>query len=199
MTSRAPTNAPPGEALEALVTWAVRAARARAATTGLSEGELVDAALHALLGALRTHDAAEGAPLAAHVRRRVRGELLDAAKIERQRHDREPLLDDLAQALPAGVEEDEIALSRAAGAEALVMGSPETSLLAREARVAFEREVLLLQPDERRFYELYFRRGLGKRRVAAELGISERTVVNRAAAIRARLTAALRAYTDDEG
>jgi DNA-directed RNA polymerase specialized sigma24 family protein len=129
----------------------------------------------------------------------VRGELLDAVKIERKRHAREPLLDDLAQALGEGVEDDEIALSRVAGVEATVVGSPEASLLAREARVAFEREVLRLEPVEREFYELYFRRGLGKRRVAAELGVVERTVVNRAAAIRAQLTAALRGYTDDEG
>jgi RNA polymerase sigma factor (sigma-70 family) len=128
----------------------------------------------------------------------VHGELTDSVKIERLHHQREPLLDDLAQALPPGVEDDDLALARAAGVDAMVLDSPETSLLAREAQAVFDREVARMPPDERQFYELYFRRGLGKKKVAAELGISERTVSNRAAAIRARLTAALHGYTDDE-
>jgi RNA polymerase sigma factor (sigma-70 family) len=189
--------------LEALVAWAKGAALAWARVKQLPEHELVSAALRAVCGAVRTHGAprvegAKIAPLGAHVRLRVRYELLDAAKGEVKRHDREPLLDDLAPALPPDVEDDALALARLAGVEDLIAGSPEEILLAREVRAVRDRAVARLSPDDRRLYDLRFRRGLGWEEVATKLGIKSRAAQYRAEEIRAKLTEALRAYRDDE-
>jgi DNA-directed RNA polymerase specialized sigma24 family protein len=163
----------------------------------LPPDELVSAALHAVHGAIRTHDATR-APLAAHVRRRVRGELLDAAAAEILRNERAPVLDDLELPLPPGVEDDELALTRVAGIEDLIAGSPEEILLAHEARAMRDREVAKLPRDDRRLYDLRFRRCVGWNEVAAKLGITPRAAQYRAEEIRTKLTAAMRAYRDDE-
>jgi len=181
--------------LAAMVAWSVRAARTLARIRNLPEDELESAALGAMGSAMRSYDAARGA-WAPHVRHRVRYALLDAAKIEATRNAREPLLDDMEGMLPAGVEDDETALARTAGTDALiVMGSPEEALLAHEKRAVLDREVQRLPRDDRQLYAL-LRRGLRWEDVAAELGTSIRTAQYRAEKIRERLRAALQAYAD---
>jgi len=179
--------------LAALVAWAIRAAMARAQAKGLAEDELVSEALHAIHGALRTH--AGGTTLSDPIRRRVRGALLDAARREKRRRTREVLFDDIEEAQRPAVEDDDT-LARALGVEALVLGSPEESLLRREAHAALDREVEKLPRADLRLYELRHREGLTWNEISAETGIPGSTARLSDTRIRDRLTAALRAYGD---
>jgi RNA polymerase sigma factor (sigma-70 family) len=180
--------------LAALVAWAIRAAMARAEAKGLAEDEVVSEALHAIHGALRTH--AGGTTLSDHVRRRVRGALLDATKKETRLRNREVLFDDLEEAQGRAGEEDDETLGRALGVEAQVLGSPEESLLRREAQAALDREVAKLSRAERRLYELRHREGRTWNEIAVETGIPVSTARLSDTRIRDRLMAALCAYRD---
>ena len=194
MSSLAAVEALDREELAALVAWAVRSAMAWAEAKGLPEGDVVDEALHAIEGALRTH--AGGTTLSDHVRRRVRGALLDATERETRRRGREVFLDDLAGAAEAEEDDDE-APAWAAGARGQLVGSPEQSLLRREAQAALDREVERLPPADRRLYALRYRQGLTWNEIVAETSVPVRTLGLRDQRIRARLTAALRAYRDE--
>jgi len=165
---KSPAALAPAERAEltSLVRWAIRAAVAVAEAQGLPEEELVSAALHAVEGGKRTHDPALG-PLGPHVRRRVRGELSDASRSIRRRRSREVLFDDV-EALAPGLEDDEITLSRALGVEALVMESPEESLLLREKQGALAREVDKLPAADKRLYTLRHREGRTWEEIHAE-------------------------------
>jgi RNA polymerase sigma factor (sigma-70 family) len=177
--------------LAALVAWAIRAALARAQTKGLAENDVVSDALHGIHRALCTH--AGGTTVSAHIRHRVLGALLTATRKQKQLREREVLLDDLedAQAL------DDDRIPRALGVEAQVLGSPEESLLRHEAQAALDREVEKLSRDDRRLYELRHREGLTWPEISAATGIPESTLRLHDTRIRARLTAALRAYRED--
>jgi RNA polymerase sigma factor (sigma-70 family) len=195
VTSFAPVKGLDHAGLVALVAWAIRAALARAQLKGLPEDELVSEALHAIHGALRTH--AGGTTISAHVRRRVRGALLDVTRREMRRRERELLLDDTEEAQGAAVKgegEDEDTQARALGVEAQLLGSPEESLLRREARAALDREVSRLSRDDQRLYALRHQEGLTWEEIAAQTGMPSRTGRSHDKRIRARLTAALRAF-----
>lgn len=179
--------------LAALVAWGIRAAMARAQAKGLAEDEVVSEALHAIHGALRTH--AGGTTLSDHIRRRVRGALLDATKKETRLRKREVLLDDLEEAQRRAVDDDDT-LACALGVEAHVLSSPEESLLRREAHAALDREVQKLPRADLRLYELRHREGLTWNEISAETGIPVSTARLSDTRIRDRLTAALRAYGD---
>ena len=178
--------------LVALVAWAIRSAMAWAQANGLHEGEVVSEVLHAIDGALRTH--AGGTTVSDHVRRRVRGALLDATEKEHRRRDREVFLDDLAA---SDAEHDEDGPAWAAGVEGKLVGSPEESLLRREAQGVLDREVERLPRADRRLYELRHRRGLTWDEICAETGIPVRTLGQHDKRIRDHLTAVLRAYQDE--
>jgi DNA-directed RNA polymerase specialized sigma24 family protein len=178
--------------LAALVAWAIRAAKARAHVKGLPADGAEDAALQAVFAALRTHDPA-GAPLAAHVRRRVRGALLDLARAVERRGGREVLLDDLEEPIGPGIEHDEEGLGRVAGVEAPIVGSPEASLLRREQQTALDREVDKLPRADRHLYVLRHRKGLAWDAIAAATGLAARTARLHDKRIRDHLTATLRA------
>jgi RNA polymerase sigma factor (sigma-70 family) len=125
------------------------------------------------------------------VKRRISGELLDATKADRRRQGREVLLDDLAEPLGPGVEDDGAALALAAGVSALVFG-PDEGLLDREKRAALRREVKCLPPPLERLAELRHFQGLPWRDVAKALGISEKTARNYDKKLRALLQVKLR-------
>jgi RNA polymerase sigma factor (sigma-70 family) len=186
----------PREELEALVTSAVRTARALHRLRGARcrVEDLTDVALKALCDALRTHDEA-GAPLKYHVRRRVVGELLDAIASERKRGHREILVDDLSRPLPPGAEDDGDALARAAGLDARIL-DPEGNLLTHEGRELVRREVLALPKDERRLMELRHWQELPWKEVSRRLGVPVRTAQDHEAKIRVKLKAKLRAWYD---
>jgi len=175
----------------AQITWAIRAAAAVAEAYGLLEQDVVSAALYAVEGAMRTHDPARG-PLGPHVRRRVRGELYDAARTLGRRKRREVLLDDMEEAAAPGVEDDDLRLSRAFGVEALVVESPEEGLLLREKQEALAREVEKLPVPSRRLYVLRHHEGLTWAEIEVETGLPERTARDHDKKIRDRLAAALR-------
>ena len=198
MTSAAPATALDDAALKALVAWAVRTAMAHADATGLPADEIESEAVHAIQAALRTH--AGGTTLSDHVRRRVRGALLDASKKEKRRRKREVLFDDLEEAQGPAAPEGDDTLARALGVEAEVLGSPLESLLRRERQAALDREVERFPPAERRLYTLRHREGLTWNEITAETGIPGRTARLSDKRIRDHLTAVLRArYKDEEG
>jgi RNA polymerase sigma factor (sigma-70 family) len=176
--------------IEALVAWAIRSALARARVKGLPEQDMVSAALFAVVSALGTFKDAKG-KLGPHVRRRVRFELIDAAKIANTRHENEVFLDDLEGAFQPGMDDDDAGLARGAGIDALVFCSPEESLLIKESHTAFHREVARLPRDLRQLYQVRYREGLGWRQVAARLGIPEHTARYQDGKLRALLTDAL--------
>ena len=93
--------------------------------------------------------------------------------------------------------DDDETLPRALGVEAQVLGSPEESLLRREAHAALDREVEKLSRDDRRLYELRHREGLTWPEISAATGIPESTARLHDKGIRDHLTAALRAYRDE--
>jgi RNA polymerase sigma factor (sigma-70 family) len=169
------------------VDWALQAATTWAHARGLPEDEVVDEALHAVAGAVRTHDGRT--TLSEHIRRRVRGALLDATKVEQRRRMREVFLDDL--------EDDEATLSRTPGMDALVVGSPEESLLRHEAQAALGRAVEQLPPFEKRLYELRHREGLTWDEITAETGIPGRTARWYDRKIRDHLAEVLRTLDED--
>jgi RNA polymerase sigma factor (sigma-70 family) len=181
------------EELSLLVAWAMRAALARARVTGLPEEDLESAALSAVESAWRRADTELG-KRASHVYRRVQGALLDMGRTLRRRRGREVLLDDLEEAVGPGIEDDDIALPRAAGVDALIVGSPEESLLWRERQSALDREVAKLSAARRRVYVLRHREGLTWPEIQAETGLPERTLQDHDKKIRDHLTAALRAW-----
>jgi RNA polymerase sigma factor (sigma-70 family) len=181
--------------LTSLVSWAVRAALVRARVRGLPDDELVGAALSAVESAWRRADPARG-KRASHVYRRVHGALLDAVRTERRRNDREVLLDDLEEPVPPEVESDEVALPRAAGIEASMVGSPEESMLRRERQLALDREVARLPAAQRRLYVLRHREGYAWEEIEAETGLPGRTARDHDQKIRDHLTAVLRAWDE---
>lgn len=178
--------------LTALVGWALLAAKARARLTGLAVDEAESAALRAVEGALRNHDAS-GAPLEAYVRLCVRWVLLDLGRSARRRGTHEVLLEDLEEPLQPGIENDGEGLARTAGIEARLVGSPEESLLQREEQAALDHAVDGLARADGRLYELRHREGLTWDAIATTLGIPARTLRLHDKRIRAHLAAVLRA------
>jgi RNA polymerase sigma factor (sigma-70 family) len=194
VTTPAPVKALDAAALAALVAWAVRTAMARAEVRGVHVDEVVSEALHGIHRALRTY--AGGTTPSDHVRRRVRGAILDATRREKRIQSREVLLDDLEEARPPAVEDDDT-LPRAVGVEARVVGSPEASLLGREERALLDLEVTRLPRDDRHLYELRHREGLTWDEISVRTGLPARTARLHDKRIRDHLAEALRAYLDE--
>jgi RNA polymerase sigma factor (sigma-70 family) len=182
--------------LAELLGWAIRAATVRARQRALPEHALIDGAVAAVSAAVRTHDGTLG-ELGAHVRARVRWELLDAARAEQERWAREPLLEDMEGLGREAMEDDTLLLQRS-GLESQVVGSAEDSLLQHERRTLRDRAVDGLEPGDRRLYTLRHREGRGWDEIAAALGMSRRTAQYHDARIRAHLTKVLRARLEEE-
>jgi RNA polymerase sigma factor (sigma-70 family) len=182
--------------LDALVGWAVRMAMVWAQTTGLPEDELEGEALYAIDAALRTHHV-RGVTVSEHVRRRVKGALLDTARKAQKHRQHEVLLDDLEEAERQTIEDDDEALMTALGVGAQVMASPEESLLRRERQAARDQEVDRLPPADRRLYVLRHREERTWDEISAETGIPGRTARDHDKKIRDHLTGVLRARFDE--
>jgi RNA polymerase sigma factor (sigma-70 family) len=186
-----------GTALAVLVGWAIRLAMAFAQTTGLPEDELEGEALYAIDAALRTHRE-RGATVSEHVRRRVKGALLDTARKHGKHRQHEVLLDDTEAAERLAVEDDDEALTTALGVGAQVMASPEESLLHRERQALLDQAVERLPPADCRLYVLRHREERTWDGISAELGIPDRTARDHDKRIRGHLTAVLRARFDED-
>jgi DNA-directed RNA polymerase specialized sigma24 family protein len=158
-----------------LVRWAVTVATARARIAGLDEDELVSTALQAVHRTLQ--EPAEGTASAGdRVRGRVWSALHEAGRKEHKRRRREVLADDFVAGLgPVGIDDDE-ALARACGVEAMALGSPEESLLRREARAHLDLEVTRLAPSDQRLYLLRRRQERTWDEISAQTGIPARTL-----------------------
>jgi RNA polymerase sigma factor (sigma-70 family) len=151
---------------------------------------MVSAALYAVEGGWRTFREGEGPTRAQHVKRRVRGELIDAVKAQEGLREREPLLLDAAE------EDDDRAL-RASVADT-ILASPFDQVLQRERIGAVDRAVARLSPVERRVYALRFREGRPWKEVASTLHLSERMAELHGQHVRDKLAAALSGWDQGE-
>jgi RNA polymerase sigma factor (sigma-70 family) len=182
--------------LDALVRWAVRASSAWADATGLPADEVEWEVTGAICRALSRHDS-EGTTVSAYVRQRVGGALLDTSKKQKRRGKHLVLFDDLEEARGQPFEDDDEALGRALGVEALAVGCPEAALLQKEAQAALDEELDKLPGRDKRLYTLRNRERLTWKEVSAKTGIPARTAQWHDHRILERLTAALSARYEE--
>jgi len=155
------------------------------------EHDLTGAALHALHEALGRYDRTCGVPFKAFARARIAGAVADAVRGETRRSAHERALEDALRDGPedSGVPARAVAsfVLHCASVEVQAGGAAGLLRPYRELQDALAR----LPPVAARLLALRYREGLRPKEVAAALGLSERTVRDHDARLRAQLEAAL--------